>query len=83
MSAFAPPVLVLPPGGGGDETPTLAVLDVCHGSITGVSPELPFLSVCPCSIAPVSFGEIVPLVKGAVHPLQFVRPVEEPPVVLS
>ena len=81
-SALAPPVLVPPPGGS-DETPTLAVLDVCHGSITGVSPDLPFLSVCPCIIAPLSLGEIVPLCKRAVNPLLFVRPIEEPPVVLS
>jgi hypothetical protein len=81
-SVLVPSILVLP-GSSGEGEVAIGLLDVCHKSMSGVTPDLPFLAVCPCIIAPVSAGEIAPLCEHAINPLLFVRPIEEPPVVLS
>jgi hypothetical protein len=81
-SVLVPSVLVIP-GGSGEGEVSIGLLDVCHKSISGVTPDLPFLSVCPCIIEPAVASEILPPREGAVNPVLFARPIEEPPVVLS
>jgi len=81
-SVLVPSVMIIP-GGPCEEEVSIGLLDVCHQSISGVTPDLPFLSVCPCIIEPAVANEILLPGEGAVNPLLLVRPIEEPPVVLS
>lgn len=81
-AVLAPPVLVHP-GNSGEEAVTIGLLDVCHKSISGVNPDLPFLSICPCSIDPAVAAEAAAPREPVFTLLLPVRPIEEPPVLLS
>jgi hypothetical protein len=83
LSTVLVPSVIILPGGTGDGEVSIGLLDVCHKSLSGISPDLPFLSVCPCIIEPVAFLAILPHGGKAVMPRLLSRVIEEPPVLLS
>jgi hypothetical protein len=83
FSTVLVPSVIIIPGGAGEGEVSIGLLDVCHKSISGVSPDLPFISVCPCVIEPVVSPEPIPLRDRAAMPRLIARIIEEPPVLLS
>ena len=56
LTVLSPPAVIYACGGSG--TATIGTLDVCHAAAPVVNPELPYISMCPCTPLPLQFAAI-------------------------
>jgi hypothetical protein len=67
----------------GTRTVSLQTLDVCHTAAPIVNPELPYISVCPCVLFPLTEAGMFSAGSFAPNPLLLSLDDEHPPEPLS
>jgi hypothetical protein len=63
----------------GPDAPSIGTLDVCHGPLTGISPDLPFLSACPCMPLPLALARSATVAGSSGTPIIFAAEIDRPP----
>ena len=74
-SVLAPFVPAFP----GPSTLSVHVDDVCHSPLTGISPDLPFLSACPCMHLPLALARSAAVAGSPARPRVLAAEIDRPP----
>jgi len=75
VSVLAPFVPAFP----GPSAFSVQAEDVCHGPLTGISPDLPFLSACPCLPLPPALARSAVVAESSGTPIIFAAEIDRPP----